>query len=66
MGILLADNQYDGSENKSMAGRITKGKPNSDPLFDGWLTHHLSRLYDPVINEPIPADLLKLLEEKLG
>jgi len=40
-------------------------KPQSDAVFDGWLTHHLSRLYDPVVREPIPADLLKLLEERL-
>lgn len=45
---------------------MTGGKPKSDSVFDGWLTHHLSRLYGPVIQEPIPADLLKLLKERLG
>jgi hypothetical protein len=43
----------------------TQGKPQTDAVFDGWLTHHLSQLYDPVIREPIPMDLLKLLEERL-
>jgi Anti-sigma factor NepR len=41
-------------------------KPQNDAVFDGWLNHHLSQLYDPVIQEPIPEDLLKLLEERLG
>ena len=43
-----------------------RGKPNADPAFDGWLTHHLGQLYDPVIQEPIPAELLRLLKERLG
>ena len=41
------------------------GKPKADPAFDGWLRHHLCQLYDPVVHEPIPADLLALLEERL-
>jgi hypothetical protein len=35
-------------------------------VFDGWLNHHLSRLYGPVLEEPIPKDLLRLLEDRLG
>lgn len=63
MGILSAngvreDTNCDATENFD-------GKPNTDPVFDGWLKHHLSQLYDPVINEPIPAELLRLLEERL-
>jgi hypothetical protein len=45
---------------------LARGKPKADQAFDGWLTHHLDRLYGPVIHESIPADLLKLLEERLG
>jgi hypothetical protein len=37
----------------------------TNPAFDRWLTHHLGRLYDPVIHEPLPADLLRLLESRL-
>ena len=36
-----------------------------DANFGQWLTHHLSRLYDPVVNEPLPADLIRALESKL-
>jgi hypothetical protein len=65
MGILLGNAEYDGPAGESAARTDTRGKPTADPLFDGWLTHHLSRLYDPVVNEPIPPDLLRLLEERL-
>jgi Anti-sigma factor NepR len=37
----------------------------ADPAFDLWLTHHLRQLYDPVVQEPIPRDLIKLLEARL-
>jgi hypothetical protein len=37
----------------------------SDANFGQWLAHHLSRLYDPVVNEPLPADLIRALESKL-
>jgi hypothetical protein len=31
--------------------------------FDLWLTRGLHQIYDEVANEPIPEDLLKLIEE---
>jgi hypothetical protein len=65
MGIALAIDGREGRGNKQTGDMTARGKPKSDPMFDGWLTHHLSRLYDPVIQEPIPIDLLKLLEERL-
>jgi hypothetical protein len=37
----------------------------AEPVFDQWLTHHLGQLYDPVVQEPIPAELLRLLELRL-
>ena len=40
------------------------GSPIPDATFDRWLTHHLQQLYDPVTDEPIPADLLRLLDRK--
>jgi hypothetical protein len=33
--------------------------------FDPWLSHHLGRLYDPIVQEPIPPELLRLLEIRL-
>ena len=66
MGILFASDGGEGPEERRIGDGPATGKPKSDPLFDGWLKHHLSRLYDPVIQEPVPSDLLRLLEEKLG
>lgn len=43
----------------------TQGDPLADAKFDQWLAHHLKRLYDPVANESIPADLIRLLESRL-
>jgi hypothetical protein len=66
MGVVLAIDGHEGREDKQTGVTPARDKPKSDPIFEGWLTHHLSRLYDPVIEEPIPEDLLKLLEERFG
>jgi hypothetical protein len=66
MGILFGNMEHDGPAGETAARADSRGKPATDPIFDGWLTHHLSRLYDPVVHEPIPEDLLRLLEERLG
>jgi hypothetical protein len=39
--------------------------PIPDATFNQWLTHHLRRLYDPVASEPLPAELIRLLESRL-
>ncbi len=64
MGIMQASDRR-GSPKEQSTVDLTSGKPKSDQVFDGWLTHHLTRLYGPVTQEPIPANLLKLLEERL-
>jgi hypothetical protein len=45
--------------------RRCAGAPAADPTFDRWLTHHLCQLYDPVVQEPLPGELVRLLEERL-
>ncbi len=35
----------------------------ADAAFDLWLNRGLHKLYDEVAREPIPDDLLKLIEE---
>jgi hypothetical protein len=35
---------------------------DGDP-FDRWLSEELSRIYDPALNEPVPDDMLRLLQE---
>ena len=41
----------------------TKPDPAKPEAFDLWLKRGLHRIYDDVANEPIPEDLLKLIEE---
>ncbi|WP_166316028.1 NepR family anti-sigma factor [Acetobacter estunensis] len=43
----------------------SKGKKDrqEDDAFDIWLRRGLHQLFDDVVNEPIPEDLLKLLED---
>jgi hypothetical protein len=53
------------SGTRRIEGESACGGSSLDSAFDRWLTHHLGRLYDPVVQEPLPADLLRELEERL-
>lgn len=46
-------------------GSEKKDKPlkTPDQAFDLWLKRGLHQLFDDVANEPIPEELLKLIEE---
>jgi hypothetical protein len=33
------------------------------PQFDNWLSQQLRSLYDPVLEEPLPDDLVRMIEE---
>lgn len=33
------------------------------PQFDNWLSQQLRSLYDPVLEEALPDDLMKMLED---
>jgi hypothetical protein len=66
MGIVSDRSGYYVPDKRLVGEAPGPGKPKQDPMFDNWLKHHLSSLYDPVIQEPIPSDLLRLLEERLG
>jgi hypothetical protein len=41
----------------------TKRAGKGDAAFDVWLKRGLHKIYDDVANEPIPDELLKLIEE---
>lgn len=34
----------------------------TDSAFDNWLNRGLHQIFDDVMNEPIPAELLKILQ----
>ncbi len=48
----------------------TQGKPDpsankskpTDAAFDNWLNRGLHQIFDEVMNEPIPPELLKILQ----
>jgi hypothetical protein len=40
-----------------------KAKPKPDAAFELWLQRGLHQMYDDVANEPIPDELLRLIEE---
>ena len=44
------------------ARRRSDGRP-VDQAFDTWLQRELHQMYDKVAREPIPADLLKLIDD---
>ncbi|GBQ13620.1 NepR family anti-sigma factor [Swaminathania salitolerans] len=43
--------------------RPKSASPESDSPFDIWLKRGLHQLFDDVANEPIPEELLRLIEE---
>jgi len=40
-----------------------ESKPRINPAFDDWLEKKLHNIFDTVALEPVPKDLLKLLEK---
>jgi hypothetical protein len=47
---------------KPLSGRGRKGR-KTEAAFDLWLQKGLHEIYDQVANEPIPEELLRLIEE---
>jgi hypothetical protein len=43
--------------------RTDKGDNKGDAAFDLWLKRGLQKIYGEVANEPVPEELLKLIEE---
>jgi len=56
----LAAEEADASE-RTGEGRARKGTP--DAAFDLWLQRSLHAMYDDIAREPIPEELLKLIEQ---
>lgn len=49
------------------AGGPARSKPrSSDRPFDMWLHKQLHAMYDEIASEPLPDDLLKLIEKDAG
>jgi len=51
-------------QRKDKATRARPAKPkDAEDAFDVWLQRSLHKLFDEVAKEPVPADLLRLIEE---
>ncbi|MCH4094001.1 MAG: hypothetical protein LKE96_06785 [Acetobacter peroxydans] len=46
----------------TLISRKTK-KKQGNQAFDVWLKHGLHQLFDDVVNEPVPEELLRLIQE---
>jgi hypothetical protein len=55
-----ADQKPSGPPRSPVAGKEEEGV---DRAFDLWLQRGLHQLYDTVAKEPIPEDLLRLIEQ---
>lgn len=42
------------------------GKPRMDRPFDHWLHKQLHEMYDSIAKEPLPDDLMKLIDHDAG
>lgn len=49
-------------KDKPIRSRPVKAK-NYDTAFDVWLQRSLHKLFDEVAKEPVPEDLLRLIDE---
>ncbi len=44
-------------------GGQPRRRPALDAGFDRWLNRQLHQIYDPVLSEAVPEDMMRLLEE---
>lgn len=61
--MAINDDKADGGR----TGGPARSKPRSnDRPFDMWLHKQLHAMYDEIASEPLPDDLLKLIEKDAG
>lgn len=55
-----------GDPPKGRSQAVPKRKRKSDNAFDVWLQRGLHQMFDDVASEPVPEDLLRLIEDDRG
>lgn len=60
------DGQKDGTCMRSGTRHRGAKKPLPDAAFDIWLHRGLHQMFDDVAKEPIPPELLRLIEQDRG
>lgn len=48
---------------RQIKGRPHPGTVKAESAFDIWLQRSLHKLFDEVANEPVPEELIRLIEE---
>jgi hypothetical protein len=56
------DSSQDKPVHPTPPGRPRRARPASDQAFDIWLDRSLHAMFDEVAKEPIPPELLRLIE----
>lgn len=56
-------NHFSMTQRKTPPAKTPNTSRPADSAFDQWLNRGLHQLFDDVANEPIPDELLKLIEE---
>jgi len=47
---------------KAVDGKSARAKPSAERPFDMWLQKQLHAMYDEIASEPLPNDLLNLID----
>jgi len=56
----------DDKPRKGRAGETARVKTSTERPFDLWLQKQLHAMYDEIASEPLPSDLLNLIESDAG
>lgn len=60
------ENEMKAAPNLPGAARARGARKPADAAFDIWLRRGLHRMFDDVAREPIPPELLRLIEQDRG
>ena len=59
----MADTESRDADDKPPPRRVVRRERSGAEAFDIWLQRGLHQLYDSVAKEPVPDELLKLIEQ---
>ena len=60
--MIEADNHFQGR----MSNKRKSDAVSGDPAFERWVARQLHKMYDDVLAEEVPAELLRLVERVAG
>jgi len=60
----MIDSMTKTPEDRSPSGRAGRSRTRVDQAFDTWLDRELQRMFNDVAREPIPEDLLRLIDSQ--